>query len=378
MKHKPTATIEQHFKGLKDPRTGNATQHKFMEILIIAICAVICGADGWSDVELFGQKKRKWLKTFLELPRGIPSHDTFGRVFALLNPEEFQARFMEWIQAIQHLTAGQVIAVDGKQLRGSHDRGAGKAAIYVVNAWATANQVVLGQRKVTDKSNEITAIPELLKLLEISGCIVTIDAIGTQTEIAQTIIENGGDYLLAVKENQGHLFEDLQYLFETDAAVDFEQTPHTYAKMVNKGHGRIELRECWAIEHADYLAYLRGRDQWTGLKTIVRLVSERRLADKVERETRYFISSLPGEAKAILKAKRSHWQIENQLHWVMDIAFREDDSRVRDGSAAENLSLLRHLALNLLKREKTAKGGIRAKRLQAAWDPDYLLAVLKS
>ena len=378
METNPTATLDQYFGELKDPRTGNAIQHKFMEILIIAICAVICGADGWSDIELFGKKKKAWLKTFLELPKGIPSHNTFGRVFALLNPEEFQQRFMEWVQAIEQLTAGQVIAVDGKQLRGSHDHRANKAAIYMVSAWATANQVVLGQRKVEDKSNEITAIPELLKLLELSGCIVTIDAIGTQTKIAQTIIDQGGDYILALKENQGHLFKDVQDLFEADTATGFQPLPSTYAKTVGKGHGRVELRECWAIDATDYLTYLRGREHWAGLKSVVRIVAERRVGDKVEREVRYFISSLPGEAKAILKAKRSHWQIENQLHWVLDIAFREDDSRVRDGHAAENLSLLRHLALNLIKREKTAKGGLRAKRLQAAWDPDYLLAILKS
>lgn len=378
METNPTATLEQYFGELKDPRTGNAMQHKFMDILIIAICAVICGADGWCEIELFGKKKKTWLKTFLELPKGIPSHNTFGRVFALLNPEEFQQRFMEWVQAIERLTTGQVIAVDGKQLRGSHDHHANKAAIYMVSAWATANQVVLGQRKVEDKSNEITAIPELLKLLEVSGCIVTIDAIGTQTKIAQTIVDQGGDYLLSLKENQGHLFKDVQDLFETDAVTGFQNLPHTYAKTVGKGHGRVERRECWAIDAEDSLTYLRGREHWAGLKSVVRIVSERRIGDKIEHEIRYFISSLPGEAKTILKAKRSHWQIENQLHWVLDIAFREDDSRVRDGHAAENLSLLRHLALNLIKREKTAKGSIRAKRLQAAWDPDYLLAILKS
>src|SRR5436309_11307990 len=231
-------SLAKHFAGLQDPRTGNARQHIFLKIVIIAICAVICGADGWSDVELFGRNKKEWLKTFLELPKGIPSHDTFGRVFAKIKPDEFQKRFIEWVQAIEKLTAGQVIAVDGKQLRGSHDQEAGKEAIYMVSAWATQNQLVLGQAKVAEKSNEIKAIPELLRLLEITGCIVTIDAIGTQTEIAETIIAGGGDYLLAVKENQGHLFEDLQYLFAVDVAQGFEDAQHSYAKTVNKGHGR--------------------------------------------------------------------------------------------------------------------------------------------
>ena len=378
MEEPATESIAKHFRELKDPRTGNAKQHIFLEILIIAICAVICGADGWNDVELYGKNKKDWLKTFLELPKGIPSHDTFGRVFALIQPDEFQERFIEWIKAIEKLTAGQVIAIDGKQLRRSHDHDLGKAAIYMVSAWATTNQVVLGQRKVADKSNEITAIPELLKLLDLAGCIVTIDAIGTQTEIVKTIVDGGADYLLSVKENQGHLFDDIQYLFEVDVAKGFAQVPHSYAQKVNKGHGRLETRECWVIDDEEYLAYVRNHERWSGLKSIVRIISKREIGEKVEIQISYFISSLPADAQAILKAKRSHWKIENQLHWVLDIAFREDDSRVRKDHGPENLAVLRHLALNLLKNEKSAKGGIHAKRLQAGWNNDYLLTILKS
>ena len=378
MEQEAVASITKHFGELSDPRTGNARMHIFLEILIIAILAVICGADGWSDVELFGKNKKSWLKTFLELPKGIPSHDTFGCVFGKIKPEEFQKHFMAWVQAVEKLTTGQVIAVDGKQLRRSHDREAGKAAIYMVSAWATQNQLVLEQTKVADKSNEITAIPALLQLLDITGCIVTVDAIGTQTKIAETIVAGGGDYLLAVKENQGHLYEDIHCLFEVDVAHGIEQAQHSHAQTVNKGHGRLEIRDCWVTEKAEYLALVRKRQNWKGLRSIVRIVSQRHIGEKVEMQTRYFISSLPADAKMILKAKRSHWKIENQVHWVMDLAFREDESRVRKDHSAENLAVLRHLALNLLKRDKTAKGGIHAKRLQAGWNNDYLLSILKN
>lgn len=240
MEKQEIASIAKHVERLPDPRSGNAKQHIFLEVLIIAICAVICGADGWSDVELFGKNKKDWLKTFLELPKGIPSHDTFGRIFAKIKPEEFQKCFMEWVQAIEKLTSGQVVAIDGKKLRRSHDDDAGKAAIYMVSAWATQNQLVLGQKKVADKSNEITAIPELLRLLEITGCIVTVDAIGTQTEIAQQIVDGGGDYLLAVKENQGNLFEDIQYLFSVDAPHGFAHVSIVTPKPSTKG--MVELK----------------------------------------------------------------------------------------------------------------------------------------
>jgi predicted transposase YbfD/YdcC len=369
-------SIVKHFGKVKDPRINRTKLHELLDIIIIAICGVICGADNWVDIELFGKAKIDWLKTFLKLPNGIPSHDTFGRVFAALNPQEFESSFMEWVQAISQLTQGQVIAIDGKQLRGSRDSGVGKNAIYMVSAWATENQLVLGQRKVDEKSNEITAIPKLLKLLEIKGCIVTVDAIGTQTKIAQTIIEQEGDYILVVKENQGHLYEDIHDLFEDNQRFNYAGIPHSYAKWVNKDHGRIEIRQCWTISDPEYLANIRDLKRWQGLQTLVMILSERRIGDEVEVQDRYFISSLESNAEKILRAKRSYWGIENRLHWVLDIAFNEDHSRVRKDNAPHNFAILRHMALNLLKNEKTAKGGIKAKRLQCGWNMDYLLKVL--
>jgi predicted transposase YbfD/YdcC len=369
-------SIAKHFAKVKDPRIDRTKRHKLLDILIIAICGVICGADSWVDIELFGKTKLEWLRTFLKLPNGIPSHDTFGRVFGAINPEEFENSFMEWVQAINELTQGQVIAIDGKQLRGSQDSETGQAAIYMVSAWATENQLVLGQRKVDEKSNEITAIPKLLKLLEIAGCIVTIDAIGTQTKIAKAIIDRGGDYLLAVKENQGNLYEDIHDLFEDDQQYNFEGAPYNYAKTVNKDHGRIEIRQCWTISDLEYLANIRDRERWQALKTLAMITSERRIGGETEIETRYFITSLQSDAQKILKVKRSHWGIENRLHWELDIAFNEDHSRVRKDNAPQNFAVLRHMALNLLKQEKTAKGGIKAKRLQCGWNVDYLLKVL--
>jgi predicted transposase YbfD/YdcC len=319
-----------------------------------------------------------WLKTFLELPNGIPSHDTFGRVFSMIDAQQFQLAFYEWVLAVNEIVQGQIINIDGKCLRGSDDKELGKRAIYMVSAWAEANEMVLGQRKVDEKSNEITAIPELLKLLDVSGCIVTIDAMGTQTNIAKTIVAAQADYVLSVKENQGHLFEDISVLFAVDQAQDFKYASFEYKKTVNKGHGRVDVRECWSTSNPEYLHLIRDLENWMGLQSIAMVVCTRIIADKETRFVRYYISSLESDAERILHAVRKHWSIENKLHWVLDVAMNEDHSRVRKDQAPENLAVLRHIALNLLKHEKTAKGGIHAKQLQAGWKEDYLLKVLAS
>lgn len=370
------ASLTEHFALLEDPRAEHLTDHKLIDIIMIAICAVICGAETWTDIELFGNERFDWLRQFLELENGIPSHDTFGRVFAGIDAEQFQVCFASWVQAVFHATKGQVIAVDGKQARRSHDRTNGKHAIHVISAWATANHLVLGQRKVDEKSNEITAIPELLRLLDVSGCIVTLDAMGCQTEIAEQIIDQEADYVLTVKENQGHLYEDIDLFFQLAHQNDFQKINYTFDRTVNKGHGRIETRQCWAISGEDSLQFLRDHEQWKGLRTIAKVNSQRQVKSKITIETRYYISSLPNDAKKILQAARSHWGVENSLHWVLDVAMGEDDSRIRKDNAPENMAALRRIALNLLKQEKTLKRGIQGKRLKAALSPDYLLKVL--
>ena len=373
MEEVPTAAIVAHFSDLEEPRDDNK-RHQLLDIVIIAICAAICGADSWADVELFGGAKCSWFKGFLELPHGIPSHDTFRRVFALLDPEQFQARFVQWIQAVDELTEGQIVAIDGKTLRRSHDRGSGKGAIHMVSAWASENGLVLGQRKVDDKSNEITAIPQLLDMLEIAGCIVTIDAIGCQTKIVEKIIAKQAEYVLPVKENQGKLHETLRLLF--DDSAEMRRVPCEYHRTVDKDHGRIEIRECWATSDPEYVRYIASLADWRGLQSVGMVQAERRIGAQSTVERRYFISSLAADAKQLLRAARGHWGIENQLHWVLDIAFREDECRVRTGNGAQNFAVLRHIALNLLKREKTLKASIHGKRLKAGWDHNYLVKVL--
>jgi len=357
----------QYFARLTDPRVERNREHLLEEILLIAVAAVLSGAESWNDIEEYGRSKQEWLKTFLQLPAGIPSHDTFNRVFSALDPEELEQGFAAWVSSIAKLTAGEVVAIDGKTLCGSRQSGK-KQLVHMVSAWASANNLVLGQRKVDDKSNEITAIPKLLAALQLSGTVVTIDAMGCQKNIAEKIVAKKADYILAVKENQQLLLDDIKDSFQMLAA-------DTVAEEIDCGHGRVERRRCTVVGD---LTLLDKPGDWKGLRSLVRIEAERfhKASGKTERETRYYIASLAPDAARLNQLIRQHWGIENKLHWVLDVAFGEDLSRKRAGNAAQNFSLLNRIALNLLKQETSLKRGIKGKRLKAAWDPPYLLRLL--
>ncbi len=366
-------SIAAHVAAVDDPRVERTTHHSVIAILTIARCATICGSDRWVEVEEFGKAKRAWLSTFLELPHGIPAHDTCGRVFAALDPGQFAACFRSWVAGVHAATgvAAEVIAIDGKEARRSHDRGAGKAALRLVSAWATGARLVLAQRAVADKASELGAVTEVLGLLALEGCIVTIDAMGCHAPIAQAIVDGGGAYVLALKGNQGRLFADAQ-------AVGVAGVAHDDHRAVDGGHGRVEISEAWAITDPAHLAYLDPKGVWPELRALSVVRAERRVGSQTSAETRYYLSGVggPAPARALNRAVRSHWDIANGRHWVLDIAFREDECRVRAGHAVHNLAVLRHIALILLRRERTARVDLKAKRLKASWDHRYLRRVL--
>lgn len=372
-------SIVDFFSDIPDPRVNRTKKHPLINIIAIGICAVLSGADTWTEVEAFGHAKKEWLSSFLDLKSGIPSRDTFdtfGRVFSQIDPEAFQAAFAEWTQAISGAIDG-IIAIDGKTLRRSHDWTGGQGAIVMVSAWAEANHLVLGQRTVAEKSNEITAIPALLEILSLKDCIVTIDAMGTQTAIAEQIIDQEGDYILALKGNHGRLHELSAWFFMHVEQGDLYTSPDK-VEVQERGHGREETRMCLSIDPHQFPEWFSRLDEWKGLKSISLVRTERRIGDKITRETRYYLSSLPPRAQTVLEGTRSHWGIENKLHWVLDVAFREDDSRIRIGYAAENMAVLRHMAINMLKQDKSVKGGIKNKRLRCAWDDRYREKVLRT
>jgi predicted transposase YbfD/YdcC len=361
-------TAMEHFSELTDPRIERKKEHLLQDIIIITISAVICGAETWNDVERYGHLKQDWLGTFLDLSNGIPSHDTFNRVFSAIDNHELESCFVNWIKDVATLTDGEVVSIDGKSLRGSKQRGS-KSIVHMVSAWANTNGVSLAQRKVDEKSNEITAIPKLLEVLALQGCIVTIDAIGCQTEIADKIVEKQADYILAVKGNQGSLEEELKDTIRFEKPVEeWEET--------DVGHGRIETRLCKV--YTDF-SHIHQPERWKNLKTLVEINAyrEHKVDGKKESETRLYITSIPADAKKIGKAIRAHWGIENSLHWVLDVAFNEDKSRKRSGNSAENFSIINRIALNLIKQEKEGKRSIKGKRLDAGWDNEYLLKILK-
>ena len=366
-------SLSSHLSIIKDPRVEGRSDHFLSDILMIAIMAMLCGAEDFVDFEDFGKAKEPWLKTFLPLPHGIPSHDTFGRVFAAMDQRQFAEAFRNWTESLRCQISGEVVAIDGKTLRRSHDRSRGKSAIHMVSAWARDNGLVLGQVKVEEKSNEITAIPELLRVLELAGCIVTIDAMGTQKAIAREIRDADADYVLALKGNHEAVHEEVRSFFLDARQNAFAGTPHDFLETVEKDHGRIETRRYWVSDH---IGWFQDRQLWDGLQSFGMVESLREINGQTTRELRFYLSSLPANARNFARAVRGHWSIENSLHWCLDVCFGEDDCRVRLGHAAENLAILRHFTLNILKRNSSKKRGIRGKQKNASWDHSYLLSLL--
>jgi predicted transposase YbfD/YdcC len=363
--------LKTHFQSIPDPRTGPAQRHELLDILLIAVCSMLCGAESFADMELFGRCQCDWLKTWLALPRGIPSHDTFNRVFGLIDPNAFRDCFLAWTESLRQMIAEEIIAVDGKTLRRSQARGHGP--LHLVNVWATQNRLILGQWKVDEKSNEITALPALLRALELSGCIVTAAALHCQKETAKEISESDADYVLALKGNQGTLHEEVQSFLDDDERRHWVGVVHAHAEILEKDHGRIERRGYWVTEAIDWLA---DKPQWEKLRSVGLVEATREVEGKVTTERRYYLSSLGADAERFARAVRGHWGIENSVHWVLDVPMNEDQCRVRQKAAAQNLATLRVLCLNLLRQDTTHKRGVRGKQKAAGWEAKYLTALL--
>jgi len=359
-------SLLDHFDALDDPRLDRTKKHHLSDILVIALCATLAGAESFADIALFGRSKLTWFKRFLALPNGIPSHDTFGRVLSLLSPAQFQRCFVSWMNAVCARCNLKHVQIDGKALRGS--RSGGHQGLHLVSVWAQENGLTLGQQEVDEKSNEITAIPELLRTLELQGCLVSIDAIGCQKAVAAQIHEAGADYVLALKANQGRLFEDVEGSFIWSDLHGLKSLRHDSYRSEEVGHGRHEVRDYRVIYDPDSL---RTRDDWPGLHSIIRVVRRRRVGDKESDEVVYYISSSARPAAQLAAAIRGHWGIENGLHWVLDVVFGEDGSRIRDRTCAENMGWLRRVAVTLL-RQDTSKGSLKGKSKRAGWDDEFL------
>lgn len=370
-----TEQMYSFFSEIEDPRKQRTRAHLLTDILIIGILSVIAGGKGWEDMENYGLSKYSWLKEFLALPNGIPSPDTFRRVFERINPKVFERCFQRWVQSIVETLGAQVIPIDGKTLKGSYDREQGSKAIHLVSAWASEHRLVLGQVKVSEKSNEITAIPALLELLDLAGCIITIDAMGTQTAIAAQIYNAKADYVLALKANHPTLHKQIESWFEQAQALNFEGINFSYNERVEKGHHRTEKRLVWTVPISE-LPPLHQQADWLGLKTVVMVVRVRHLWNKTTREVQFYLTSLESDACKLAQAIRLHWGVENGLHWTLDVTFNEDASRIRTGHAPQNIALLRRIALNALNREQSLKRSTRQKSNRAAMDNDYMLTIL--
>ena len=364
-----------HFSELEDPRVERTKRYPLEEILLLVICATLSGCNGWTSIKQFGEIKLSWLRQYLPYKDGIPVDDTIARLMRKLDPKLFQGCFMRWMQSVVELTDGDIIAVDGKTARGS--RNGSDSPLHLVSAWSAANGVVLGQEKTAQKSNEIKAIPELLNALSIKGCLVTIDAMGCQKEIAKQIVEKKADYLLALKGNQGHLHEDVKSFFYSSLENNFKGVYHDYHHEFDKGHGRIEHRECWAVEVHHYADCFIQLEHWKNLTSLIMIRSTRLINGKETQQTRFYISSVNANAERLLDATRKHWGIENNLHWVLDLTFKEDESRIRKDLSAENFAVIRHIAYNLIKQDKSTKGSVRSKRERAAFDDKFRENLLK-
>lgn len=367
-----SARIDEHFVDLTDPRRREVT-YPLINVVTIALCAVICGADDFVSIAAWGRMKRDWLAKLLDLSSGIPSHDRFNAILAAIKPAEFEKCLLSWITALHEISDGQIVAIDGKTLRRSFDAASSKSAIHMVSAWATANHISLGQVVVDEKSNEITAIPKLLEILELSGALVTLDALGCQTEIAQRIVAAGADYCLAVKGNQPTLHEGIVKFFDDHLEDDFARVSVRRHETKEKGHGRRETRHYFVCPIPDDLP---DHSRWVGLQAIGIVISSTQRGGKDCGAVRYYVLSKCLAARRFAEAVRRHWGIENHLHWQLDVTFQEDQCRVRQGHADANFSILRRAALSLLKNEPTAKLGIKNKRLSAGWNETYLQQIL--